>query len=102
VTPAQFANQQGFNLGLSAVTNLTNATVVSAPNRANTPVKNVNDNLSIARNAHNLNFGWSFSQINRWSVTQTIVPSITFGVDTTDRRARCSRRPISLGRLPRT
>jgi hypothetical protein len=84
VTAAQFANQQGFNLGLSAVTNLTNATVVSAPNRANTPVKNVNDNLSIARNAHNLNFGWSFSQINRWSVNQTIVPSITFGVDTTD------------------
>jgi hypothetical protein len=84
VDASQFANQQGFNLGLNAVTNLTNATVVSNPNRSNTPVKNINDNLSIARTAHNLNFGWSFSQINRWAVSQTPIPSVTFGVDTTD------------------
>src|SRR5215471_13044651 len=83
VNAAQFANQQGFNLGISAA-GITNATVVSGPNRSNTPAKNVYDNLSVARNSHNLTFGFSFTQINRWGVTQTPIPSITFGVDTTD------------------
>src|SRR5262249_45953269 len=83
VDAGQFANQQGFNLGLNAA-GITNATVISNPNRGNTPVKNINDNLNVARNAHNMTFGWSFTQINRWAVTQTPIPSITFGTDATD------------------
>jgi len=83
VNAGQFANQQGFNLGINAA-GITSATVQTGPNRNNTPVKNVNDNLSIAHNTHNLTFGWSFTQINRWAVTQTPVPAITMGVDTTD------------------
>jgi hypothetical protein len=83
VNAGQFTNQQGFNLGINAA-GITSATVVSGPNRSNTPAKNVYDNLSVVRNAHNLTFGFSFTQINRWSVTQTPIPSITMGVDTTD------------------
>src|SRR5205823_14679431 len=71
------------NLGINAA-GITSATVQTGPNRNNTPVKNVNDNLTFAHNAHSLTFGFSFTQVNRWSVTQTPVPAITFGVDTTD------------------
>ena len=83
VNSAQFANQQGFNLGINAA-GITSATVITGPNRSNTPVKNINDNLSVARNSHNLTFGFSFTQVNRWGVTQTPIPAITLGVDTTD------------------
>ena len=77
------ANQQGFNLGLNAA-GITNATVQNAPMRNNTPVKQINDNLNIARNTHSLILGFSFTQVNRWSKNLTAVPSISFGVDATD------------------
>jgi Carboxypeptidase regulatory-like domain len=77
------ANQQGFNLGIGAA-GITSATVQNAPNRHNTPVKQVNDTLSIARGAHNLTFGATFTQVTFWNYSQTAVPSITFGTDTTD------------------
>jgi Carboxypeptidase regulatory-like domain len=83
VDSAQFANQGGFNLGINAA-GITSATVQTGPNRNNTPAKNITDNLSVSRNAHSLTFGMSFTQINRWAVTQTPVPAITMGVDTTD------------------
>ena len=83
VNSAQFANQQGFNLGINAA-GITSATVVTGPNRNNSPAKNVYDNLSVVRNSHNLGFGFSFTQINRWAVTQTPIPAVTMGVDTTD------------------
>jgi len=83
VDPTQFTNQQGFNLGIN-LAGITNATVQASPSRRNTPVKNVNDNLNIARNSHSLTFGGSFTQINSWQFSQTPVPGITFGTDTTD------------------
>uniref|UniRef100_Q01VH0 TonB-dependent transporter Oar-like beta-barrel domain-containing protein n=1 Tax=Solibacter usitatus (strain Ellin6076) TaxID=234267 RepID=Q01VH0_SOLUE len=83
VNSAQFANQQGFNLGINAA-GVTSATVQTGPNRNNTPTKNVTDNLTVSRNAHSMSFGMSFTQVNRWAVTQTPVPAVTLGVDTTD------------------
>ncbi len=83
VNGAQFANQAGFNLGINAA-GITSATVQTGPNRSNTPTKNITDNLSVSRTAHNLSFGTSFTQVNRWAVTQTPVPAVTLGVDTTD------------------
>lgn len=77
------ANQQGFNLGLNAA-GITNATVQNAPNRSNTPVKQINDNLNISLNAHSITAGFSFTQDNRWALNLNAVPSITFGTDTTD------------------
>jgi hypothetical protein len=83
VDPSQFVNQQGFSLGIN-LAGVTSATVVTGPSRRNTPVKNVNDNLNIAHNSHSITLGTSFTQINSWQWAQTPVPSITFGVDTTD------------------
>jgi hypothetical protein len=82
-------NQGGFNLGgLSnggiTVAGITGATVSTAPSRRNTPVKQINDNLSWSMGLHNLSYGFSYTQVNSWQLSQTVVPSITFGVDSTD------------------
>lgn len=77
------ANQQGFNLGISAA-GITNATVNNGPSRRNAPVRQFSDTLNWSRGSHNMSFGGTFSKINFWAKAQTIVPSITFGIDTTD------------------
>jgi hypothetical protein len=85
VSPAQFANQGGFSLGINAADGITTATSVNAPSRRNVPVKNVYDTLHWTKGAHNITGGFSFTQINYWSQTWSqMVPSITFGVDATD------------------
>ncbi len=83
------ANQGGFNLGGLTngginVAGITGATVSTAPNRRNTPVKQINDNLSWSTGLHNFSYGFSYTQVNSWQLSQTVVPSITFGVDTSD------------------
>ncbi len=77
------ANQGGYNLNIGAA-GITSATVSSAPSRRNTPVKQFNDNLSILHGQHNITLGTSFSQINSWQLSNTVVSTITLGVDTND------------------
>lgn len=77
------ANQQGYSLGIGAA-GITSATVQNAPNRHNTPIKQINDTLNVAHNAHNLSFGFSFTQVTFWNVNLQAVPTVTFGTDTTD------------------
>jgi hypothetical protein len=77
------ANQQGFNLGISAA-GISNATVVTGPQRRNAPTWQFNDTLNWTRGAHALSFGYNFTQINFWGRNKTLVPSITFGIDTND------------------
>ncbi len=77
------ANQGGYSLGISAA-GITNATVNTASTRRNSPTWNFNDTLSWTRGAHTFNFGGSFFQGNYFTTGTTFVPTITFGVDTTD------------------
>lgn len=77
------ANQQGFALGINAA-GITNAHNTTAPSRRNSPVFQFIDTVSWTRGSHNLSLGGTFTQINLWQQSQTLVPSITFGVDTTD------------------
>ena len=77
------ANQQGFALGISAA-GITNAHNTTAPSRRNAPVWQFSDTVNWTRGTHSLNFGANFSQINYWSVDSLLVPSITFGVNTSD------------------
>ena len=94
INPGQFTNQNGFAIGNnvgSATTGfgpagLANPTVNRAPSRRNAPVKQFSDTVSWARGSHNLNFGANFSQINYWSSAFNggVVPTITFGLDSTD------------------
>lgn len=87
VSPGDFngtvANQQGFNLGISAA-GITNATVNNGPSRRNAPVKSFTDTVTWTRGSHSMSFGGSFTKINLFAQAQTMVPSISFGIDTTD------------------
>jgi hypothetical protein len=73
------ANQQGFALGINAA-GITNAHNTTAPSRRNAPVWQFSDTLSWTRSSHSLSFGFNYTQINFFSVDQTIVPSIGLGV----------------------
>ncbi len=83
IGPSQFNNQGGFSLGIDAA-GVTTATASRSPSRRNSPVKQFNDTLTWIKGAHSLNFGFSFSQINLFSNSGAIVPSIGLGVDATD------------------
>jgi hypothetical protein len=79
------ANQQGFVLGINAA-GVSNALPGSAnnPQRRNAPTWQFSDTLNWTRGAHSMSFGYSYTQINSWAKNQTLAPSITFGIDTTD------------------
>jgi hypothetical protein len=83
VNAGQFANQGGFALGISQA-GITNATVSSAPSRRNAPVWDIADTFTWTRGAHSLTFGGQFTQANLFLVNQTVVPTITFGVNAND------------------
>ncbi len=78
------ANQQGLNLNGISAAGITGPNVVTAPSRRNAPVWQINDTINWTRGTHSLSFGGSFTQINLWSQNQTLVPSVTFGIDSTD------------------
>jgi hypothetical protein len=87
VNAAQFTgtsvgNQEGFALGISAA-GISNAYVTSGPSRTNNPFKTFADTLTWTKSAHSLSFGGSFSNTSQWSWSQTVVPSIGFGLNTT-------------------
>ena len=94
INPGQFTNQGGFAIGTGVgstttgfgLAGLSNPTVNRAPSRRNAPVKQFSDTVSLTRGSHNLNFGANFSQINFWSSAFNggLVPTITFGLDSTD------------------
>lgn len=76
------ANQAGFNLGINAA-GISSATT-GTNTRRNAPTRLVEDALFWTRGTHNLSFGGSFTQCSVWLWGQTVVPSTTFGVDTSD------------------
>ncbi len=77
------ANQDGFNINIAAA-GITSATVSTGPSRRNAPVQQFTDTLNWTKGAHSMTFGGTFSNINLWSWSQTAVPTLTLGVDTTD------------------
>jgi hypothetical protein len=77
------ANQQGFNLGIGAA-GISGATAVTGPQRRNAPTWQFNNTLNWTRGSHSMSFGYNFTQINFWGRNKTLVPSITFGIDTND------------------
>lgn len=81
------ANQGGFNLGITAA-GISSATFSSAPSERNSPIWTFADNLTWQRGAHSLAFGTTFTSVKSYENGKTTVPSITFGVDTTNDPAR--------------
>ena len=83
------ANQAGYNLSLSGPNvatslGITNATVNAGSNRRNSPTWNFNDTVSWSRGAHTISLGGSFFQGNYFTAGTAFVPTINFGVDSTD------------------
>lgn len=81
------ANQDGYALGISNA-GITNAYRSTSPSRRNPPYVLFEDTLNWNRGAHSLSFGATFSNTGMWTFSQTVVPSIGFGVDTTFDPAR--------------
>ncbi len=94
INPAQFDNQGGFSIGSSAASTTTglgragisNPTAQRVSQLRNTPVKQFSDTLSYVRDTHNFSVGGSFSQYNFYSTSfvDGQVPTVTFGLDTSD------------------
>jgi len=86
VTPAQFANQGGFDLSLAGA-GISNATVQSFPQKRNSPVFTFTDNLSWTRGNHGLTFGFEWTQISLFSSFPSggVVSTVGFDVDAADR-----------------
>ncbi len=83
-SPAQFANQGGYNLGINAG-GVTTATAVTAPQRRNGPVQTFSDTMNWASGNHTLSFGGNYTKTNLFSLFPNggIVRGITFGIDQT-------------------
>jgi len=85
-SPAQFENQGGFSLGLSGggAFPLTSATTETAPSARAAGNWNIDENLTWLKGKHSFSFGANFTQVSLWLNNQTLVPSVSFGVDTTN------------------
>jgi hypothetical protein len=78
------ANQKGFALNMNGAFGITNAHVVTAPSRRNPLFRDFSDTLTWSRGAHNLVFGGKIIDTQLTYNAQTLVPTISFGVDTND------------------
>ena len=77
------ADQGGYLLGISAA-GITNATPGPTPSSRDAPYREIADSLTWLKGSHTLGFGGSFVQVNLWSKSQTVVPTINFGMVSTD------------------
>ncbi len=82
------ANQAGFSLNFApantSFSGLTLATATSAPSRRNPKFSDISDTVTWTRGAHGFSFGGRYSWVTLTFNTQTLVPTINFGVDTND------------------
>ena len=84
VSTSQFVDQGGFSINFPGVGGgLTNATTNAAPSSRNGKSFNADNTVNWLRGNHAVSFGGSFSRISGWMRAQTLVSSLTLGVDTT-------------------
>ena len=85
VGPSQFDDQGGFNINFPNLGGgLNNATTNAAPSSRNGKSWNLDNTVNWLRGKHSMQFGASFSRVAGWTKAQTLVPSLTLGVDTTN------------------
>ena len=80
-TGTAVGNQDGYALGISAA-GISNAYSRYNPERRNAPNESVADTLTWSKGAHSLSFGGSFTNVGLWIWDQSVVPTISFGVNT--------------------
>ena len=87
VTRSQFDDQAGFNLTFPNVQNglvLTGATTNAGPASRNGKSWNIDNTFNWLAGSHSFQFGGTFSRVSGWMKNETVVPQLTFGVDTND------------------
>jgi hypothetical protein len=82
VNAGQFSNQGGVSLGIGGP-GISTATVVTAPSRRNSPVKQFTDTLNWIKGNHSLQFGNTVTRVNYWAQNTTVVPTVGFGISGT-------------------
>ena len=82
VNPGQFENQGGVSLGIGGP-GISTATVVTAPSRRNSPIKQFTNNLSWIKGNHSLTFGGTLTNVYYFAQNQTVVPTVGFGISGT-------------------
>lgn len=80
---SSMANQKGFQLNISGA-GITNAGPAPNAQSRNAIVYTYEDTLNWQKGAHSIQAGASFTRISGWGKNITAVPSITFGMQTTD------------------
>jgi hypothetical protein len=80
------ANQAGFSLDMNGAigSSFTNVTAHASPSRRNPLLRDFGDTINWTRGAHSLSFGGQFTQLNLTLQNQTLVPTISFGINTND------------------
>jgi hypothetical protein len=87
VSPGDFNTWRGYNPSFASPgTGLSGVSTYAGPSRRNSPVKNIGDTATWVRGNHQFSFGGNWDQINLWqqSVGSALIPSIAFGVASTD------------------
>ena len=82
VNAGQFSNQGGVSLGIGGP-GISTATVVTAPSRRNSPVKQFSDTLTWIKGNHSFQFGNTVTRVNYWAQNSTVVPTVGFGISGT-------------------
>ena len=59
---------------------ITGVYTTSSPSRRSSPVKSFEDTLTLTRGSHSMSFGVQFNHIHSWLWSQTVAPSIGFGL----------------------
>ena len=81
----QFADQDNFSINFPNVSSaLTNATTNAGPTSRNGKSWNIDNTVNWLRGTHSIQFGGSFSRVSGWTRGQTLVPTLTLGVDAAD------------------
>ena len=92
----QFADQGGFDLAFPNIGSaLTGATTNRAPSSRNGKSWNLDNSVNWIVGRHSLQFGESFTRTSGWTKNQTLVPQLTFGVDTANDPANAMFTPAN-------
>ncbi|MBZ5495284.1 MAG: carboxypeptidase-like regulatory domain-containing protein [Acidobacteriia bacterium] len=79
------ADMGGFNWTPSGISSPIRS---SSPSRRTPPLEQLDETLSWNKGSHSLSFGGSFTNAGNWTWSQSMLPSIGFGVDSTNDPAR--------------
>ena len=83
LAPAMFDRWRGYAPSFGYATN---PYITSTTSRRNSPVKQLNVNLSWLKSRHLINFGGSFTNVHTWQLEtgSQVIPGIAFGVAAND------------------